>query len=393
MMKFIHLTHTLLLLLCLTLALPQAASAAKSPNKQQLYRMLVDNKHEAVRNLSESERDLLLGMLALDAGKTTEAITTLNRPAVSGDPLAALIRAEAYRRQSVKAATRAGTYAHAVNSDISKLKNARLTTGLSRAEQRLQAFVDTLNHPEKNSVKEPTIVATVKTNSLALMDELRSDIEQWRKDWQSLNADAYLAHYHPDFKTPKHDLASWQQYKRRVNGRKSYIQVDISRLKIIGTVKQIQQGEALLVEFRQTYRSSNFTASGRKRLYLVRSDQSQNWKILYEGEPGQPMPTFNKTHVSVNNSSALHPATQKVLNNWAINIGSFDSRTNAEEMANGINVPPGEKQPFISSITSNGKLIHRVRIGMFASRSDAVNTMLEACPALGLTDCWLEQLD
>jgi len=390
MIKLTRITHAFTLLTCLLIALPLGLSAAKSPSKQQLHSILQDNNHEAVRSLAEGEREILLGMLALEAGKTAEAIAILNRPEAVQDPLAALIRAEAYRRQSVKAAMRAGNYAHSVNSDISKLKNARLSAGLNRAEQRMQLFIDRLNHPEKVIAKP--VAAKADAPSQSLPDGLRADIEQWRKDWQSLNADAYLSHYHPDFKTSKHDFTSWSQYKRRINGRKSYIQVTTSNLKVIGRSRQIEQGEAVLVEFRQNYESSNYSASGRKRLYLVRSGGTESWQILFEGEPGQAIPSFAETRVNVNNTAALQSLPETTHDSWAINIGSFDSRSNAEEMASNINVPPGEKQPFVSQVFSAGRVIHRVRIGLFATRADAVSTMLEACPALGLTDCWLEQM-
>ncbi|MFQ5519259.1 MAG: SPOR domain-containing protein [Mariprofundus sp.] len=38
------------------------------------------------------------------------------------------------------------------------------------------------------------------------------------------------------------------------------------------------------------------------------------------------------------------------------------------------------------------KQVHRVRIGLYASRQNAVDAMVKICPDLNLTDCWLEQL-
>jgi len=52
----------------------------------------------------------------------------------------------------------------------------------------------------------------------------------------------------------------------------------------------------------------------------------------------------------------------------------------------------GKQQPFVSSPSVNGKVVHRVSIGFYANRSAAVETMVKVCPELGLTDCWLEQV-
>ena len=400
MPKLIQITYTLLLLGCLMLAAPQSFSASKTPDKQQLYKILQDGEHEAVRALARGERELLLGKLALDAGNIDEAIRILNAPAAEKDPLAALIRAEAYRRQSVKAAVRAGRYAHSADGDINKLKNAKLSSALKRADQRLLAFTDSLNKPDslekpkqlKQPVTEkPVEVAVHRQTSAELLDDIRSSIEQWRKDWQSLNANAYLSHYHPAFKTPKHSFKTWSAYKRRVNGRKSYIQVAISNLKVIKSPEQTQYGEAMLVEFDQDYKSSNYSANSRKRLYLVRSKGT--WQILFEGDRNQPVSTFDKTQGIPSQPASAPSRAVQISAKWAINLGSFSSRNNADSMVADINVPPGEKQPFVSTIENgNGQVQYRVRIGLFDTRDEAVNTMLEACPALGLSDCWLEQI-
>ena len=390
MLKLTHIRYSLLLLGCLLLATPQSFSASETVNRQQLFQMLKDGQHEAVRALDQGEREILLGKLALDAGNNNEAISFLNAPAAEKNPLAALIKAEAYRRQSVEAAVRAGSYAHAVDGDISKLKNAKLSFALKRADQRLLAFTESLNkpkHPAKVTVADHTTVTTTP----ARPDDINADIEQWRKDWESLNADAYLSHYHPAFKTAEYDYRSWGTYKRRVNGRKTYIRVAISNLNVLETARQTPYGEAVIVEFDQVYESSNYAASSRKRLSLVRNSNSGKWQILFEGDTNQPVSPVSNIPQDTN-AEPVRAAATKTAAKWAINIAAFDSMANAEAMASEINVPPGEKQPFVSTIDNGEKLVHRVRIGLFDTRSEAVNTMLEACPALGLTDCWLEQI-
>jgi len=363
-----------------------AAPAAMS--KQKAYQLLKAGASTRVQSLAPGEREILLAKLALDAGKTDEAIRILSSLDMKKHPLAAVIRAEAYRRQSVAAARRAGHYAHAVSGDISKLQKARFNTGLAQAEKRLQAFMHGHATGSPVNIRHTSVASTGQSK---LPDSVRQSINTWRKDWESLNADAYLSHYHPDFRTDKHDYTSWSNYKRRVNSRKKYISVQLSDLKVLRGPERIAQGEAILVTFKQQYKSSNYAANSRKQLYLVRGNAGEPWLILYEGEASRP---YHRSHWAA--ASQLSPGSTSALKTaragaWAINLGSFDSAANAEKMASGIQLS-GELQPFVSNVSVSGKEIHRVRIGFYSSRNDAVKVMLKLCPELGLSDCWLEQL-
>jgi len=365
---------------------PDAAPGAMS--KQQAYQLLKAGDSAAVRSLAVGDREILLAKLALDAGKTNEAIRVLSSANMAKNPLAAVIRAEAYRQQSVAAARRAGHYAHAVSGDIGKLQKARFNIGLDQAEKRLQAFM--IGHAASQPVSTGHVVSP-KTSHALLPDSIRLAIDTWRKDWESRHGDAYLSHYHPDFRTKKHDYASWSTYKRRVNSRKKYIRVKLSDLKVLRGPEKIQQGEAMLVAFKQKYESSNYAANSRKQLYLVRRNADSKWLILYEGEASRP---YYRSHakaasqISLRNTNVLKAARTGA---WAINLGSFDSAANAEQMVTGIH-RTGAQQPFVSSASVGGKAVHRVRIGLYQSRSEAVDAMIKICPELGLTDCWLEQV-
>ncbi len=111
--------------------------------------------------------------------------------------------------------------------------------------------------------------------------ELRSVIDQWITDWESLDADRYLAHYSPTFSAYGQDHAAWSSHKRRVNAAKRYINVELSDLSLFA-----YPGERDLVvaTFVQAYRSSNFNSTSRKRQYWQREADGQ-WRIIYEG-PG-----------------------------------------------------------------------------------------------------------
>jgi len=362
-------------------------AAPRSMNKQQAYRLLEAGDSAIVRALPAGEREILLAKIALDAGRTDEAIRLLSGNAVKQVPLAALIRAEAYRRQSVEAARRAGHYAHAVSGDIGKLQQARLDGALAEAERRLQSFMGGHAIHRPASVKPAAVAAASQPELPASVHQM---LDSWRRDWESRNAERYLAHYHPDFRTRKHDFASWSRYKRRVNSRKKYIKVQLSHVRLRRGPEQIAQGEAVLVTFSQRYQSSNYSANSRKQLYLVRRDHNDAWRILYEGDADhlyrRPVAVV-KNQISRNSNRVLSsPKTGR----WTINLGSFDSAANAEHMASGIHLS-GEQHPFVSTASAHGKTIHRVRIGFFRDRDAAVAAMVKLCPELGLADCWLEQ--
>jgi len=108
--------------------------------------------------------------------------------------------------------------------------------------------------------------------------EIASQLEQWRLDWESRETSNYLDHYSNRFSVNGTDLNQWSARKRRVNAAKTWIKVDISELAII-----LYPGDASLavVSFNQDYASSNLVNNMRKRQYWIR--EGDRWKILYEG--------------------------------------------------------------------------------------------------------------
>jgi Flp pilus assembly protein TadD len=101
-------------------------------------------------------------------------------------------------------------------------------------------------------------------------------VDSWAAAWSSKNVKKYLAHYARDFKTP--DGESWKEWaetrKDRIK-RPKHIDVKVSN----GTVDFTDDTHAI-VKFHQDYRASNFKASGRKTLLMVKS--GGNWLIQEE---------------------------------------------------------------------------------------------------------------
>jgi len=121
-----------------------------------------------------------------------------------------------------------------------------------------------------------------RSNQTALLASLQTSIKTWLRDWESLDSEAYLSHYHESFRSGNYDLNQWRSYKTRVNQNKKYIQVTLDDITIIHDPTPWHDGEIAVVEFQQDYLSNNFNDIGKKRLYLTRHSADSPWQILIE---------------------------------------------------------------------------------------------------------------
>lgn len=106
-------------------------------------------------------------------------------------------------------------------------------------------------------------------------------LNQWKQDWESLNMDAYLAHYSPRFDAEGKDFTEWASHKRRVNATKSFVNVEINNLSVLEYATALAQPPMMMVTFDQEYKSSNNSSRMKKRQYWQREDG--RWKIVFEG--------------------------------------------------------------------------------------------------------------
>lgn len=383
----------LALIVChLFMVTPVSAAPGQEISHEQAYQMLKEGSDPLVRRLPQGEREILMATLALENNRSSEAIELLSSPNVGKDPVAARLRAEAYRRKSIQAAIRAGKYAHAVSADIDKLEHAGIE--LESASLRLQAFIDQIDGvaPPKPvaavAVAKPApvvpVAAVPAVATLPLLESVRQSVESWRRDWASRNTDAYLAHYHAQFTAGNRDLAAWSAYKRRVNGNKTYIRIAISNFKVVGGPIQVAQGEAVLVAFTQKYESNNYSANSLKKLYMVRAQPGDPWLILSEG--GRNLSLGRE----LDRRLTAHKQPSSAA--WVINLASFDLKEAAERMVAGMQVS-GERHPSVAETSVGGKIVHRVRMGIYHDKAAANTAMASTCATLGLKDCWLEQVN
>ncbi|MFT4045701.1 MAG: hypothetical protein QM661_03300 [Solimonas sp.] len=104
-------------------------------------------------------------------------------------------------------------------------------------------------------------------------------IEKWRKAWSSKDTDAYLDFYGSEFTTEGMHLKDFVAHKRRVNAQKKFIDVQLSDISLYRYPGS--DGELMLAEFTQHYRSDNFRMELRKQQFWKR-EANGGWKIFRE---------------------------------------------------------------------------------------------------------------
>ena len=108
--------------------------------------------------------------------------------------------------------------------------------------------------------------------------QFASQIDQWRRDWESRDTARYLSHYSKDFRSGSDTFASWRDQKERVNAGKTWIKVKVSDLSFF---RSPGKEDLMVVTFEQEYRSNNLNNVMKKRQYWMREGDA--WRIVFEG--------------------------------------------------------------------------------------------------------------
>lgn len=136
------------------------------------------------------------------------------------------------------------------------------------------------------NIKRSPVIITRKINWLtpdawnAQRQNHASLLNNWVKDWESLDNQRYLSNYSKEkFLSGKKNYQWWSAHKDKVNAKKSFIKVILNNVNIFS-----YPGVENMLEFsfQQNYQSSNFNKVSKKRLYW-RRDKDQRWRIIYEG--------------------------------------------------------------------------------------------------------------
>jgi Flp pilus assembly protein TadD len=125
-------------------------------------------------------------------------------------------------------------------------------------------------------VAEKPAVAEKKAPAADSPAEVLKAVNGWAEAWSKKNADAYLAYYAKDFKTPGGESrADWEKTRRaRISAPKSIL-VSIASPKVT-----MSGADQATVSFRQTYRSDVFKGVSNKTLVMVKADG--RWLIREE---------------------------------------------------------------------------------------------------------------
>ncbi|MGE5027352.1 MAG: L,D-transpeptidase family protein [Betaproteobacteria bacterium] len=107
---------------------------------------------------------------------------------------------------------------------------------------------------------------------------LSSQIENWRRDWESIDSDKYLKHYSRNFSASGQNYQSWSAQKRQVNASKSWVKVNLSNISVI---RYPGNENLMVVTFNQDYSSNNLKNQMKKRQYWKL--ENNEWKIIFEG--------------------------------------------------------------------------------------------------------------
>ena len=169
-------------------------------------------------------------------------------------------------------------------------KALQLDASNTGAQNKLSLVRELVREPApkeapKEAAKPPAVVAQKAPEKPAApaekpaadaTAEVMKTVNGWAQAWSKKDADAYLAYYAKDFKTPGGEARpEWEKGRRsRIAAPKS-ISVGVESAKV--TMRNPQQAS---VSFRQTYRSDKLTTKSRKTLELVKADG--RWLIKEE---------------------------------------------------------------------------------------------------------------
>ena len=137
---------------------------------------------------------------------------------------------------------------------------------------------------EKPAEKQPKPIAekaagkpaAAKPEGADASAEVLAALDGWAQAWSKKDADAYLAYYAKDFKTPgKESRADWEKSRRTRLAAAKTIKVAVASPKVT-----MSGSNAATVVFQQNYQSDTFKSAGRKTLVMAKADG--RWQIREE---------------------------------------------------------------------------------------------------------------
>jgi murein L,D-transpeptidase YafK len=109
--------------------------------------------------------------------------------------------------------------------------------------------------------------------------ELSAAVDQWRRDWESLDTARLLENYSPGFRSESQNYSQFSQAKQRNNAAKEWVKLGLSNVSLM--LYPERPGLAL-VSFTQDYRSNKLSDRIQKRQFWSR--ENGRWKIIHESQ-------------------------------------------------------------------------------------------------------------
>lgn len=105
---------------------------------------------------------------------------------------------------------------------------------------------------------------------------LRS-LDQWQRDWESLDVEKYLTHYSRNYRTLEEDYEQMARNSRRNSKKKTFVEVRIENVDLFDYPGET---DTVIAVFDQDYRSNNYSASYRKQQFW--RYENDRWLIIFE---------------------------------------------------------------------------------------------------------------
>jgi|TARA_B000000565_G_scaffold255039_1_gene234684 murein L,D-transpeptidase YafK len=103
-------------------------------------------------------------------------------------------------------------------------------------------------------------------------------IQNWKMSWESLDPYKYIAQHSVDFKSKQHDFEKRVSHILRITKDKEFIDL---KLRDINIFFYPNKKDLVFYEFKQDYKSNNFSSTTRKGLFWKKEEDV--WRIIHEG--------------------------------------------------------------------------------------------------------------
>lgn len=169
--------------------------------------------------------------------------------------------------------TGSGIWLHAVPDSVPLTRGSRgCVVVRNDSIEKVAKFVETGQTP---ILILPEITLLPKEQYLSQQSTLLSEMEAWRKAWETQDLDKYFSYYAPSFKLGAMDLKGFKRYKKNLKSLYSKVQV------LISTPVVVKNKDQMIIRFMQKYISDKHQDFGEKTI-IAQTTESGSFRIIAE---------------------------------------------------------------------------------------------------------------